>query len=90
MYEKSSASTGVDEARLEHFARKLGAYASIPPTRVTLKEHAKCVAYQARIIRGQALTQRSTVQPTKDELSQESHGRYIGQLFHLLQQAVRS
>jgi hypothetical protein len=54
MYDRSSASTGVDEARLDLFARKQRAYDSIPPTRAALKEHAKRAAYQAGIW-GQAI-----------------------------------
>ena len=37
-----------------------------------------------------SLTQRSAVQPTGGGLRLERRGRYIGQLFHLLRQAVRS
>jgi len=40
-YDKSSAATGVDEARLDLFARKQRSYDAIPPTSVALKEHAK-------------------------------------------------
>ena len=54
MYDRSSAAAGVDEARLDLFARKQRSYDSIPPTRAALKEHAKHAAYQAGIIWGQA------------------------------------
>ena len=50
MYDRSSAATSVDEARLDLFARKQMPYNSIPPTRAALREHAKCAAYQAGII----------------------------------------
>ena len=92
MYDRLSASSGVDEARLDLFARKQRAYDAIPPTRAALKEHAKHAAYQAGIIWGtvNSLTQRSAVQPTGGELRRERRGRYVGQLFHVLQQAVRS
>ena len=54
MYDRSSATTGVDEARLDLFAHKQRPYNSIPPTQAALREHAKRVAYQAGIIWGQA------------------------------------
>lgn len=54
MYDRSSAATGVDEARLDLFARKQRPYNSIPPTQAALREHAKRAAYQAGIIWGQA------------------------------------
>ena len=54
MYDRSSAATSVDEARLDLFARKQRPYNSIPPTRAALREHAKRAAYQAGIIWGQA------------------------------------
>ena len=54
MYERSSAATGVDEARLHIFARKQRPYNSIPATQAALREHAKRAAYQAGIIWGQA------------------------------------
>ncbi|KAG0722278.1 hypothetical protein GWK47_006094 [Chionoecetes opilio] len=47
MYDRSSAATGVDEARLDLFAPKQRAYNSIPPTQAALREHAKRAAYQA-------------------------------------------
>ena len=40
--------------RLDLFARKGRSYDAIPPTSMALKEHAKCAAYQAGIIWGQA------------------------------------
>lgn len=55
LYDRSSAATGVNEARLDLFARKQRSYDSIPPTQAALKEHAKRAAYQAGIIWGQAL-----------------------------------
>lgn len=54
MYDRSSAATGVDEARLNLFARKQRSYDVIPPTSAALMEHAKRAAYQAGIIWGQA------------------------------------
>ena len=53
MYDRSSAATDVDEARLHMFARKQRPYDSIPPTQAALREHAKRAAYQAGVIWGQ-------------------------------------
>ena len=41
MYDRSSAATGVDEARLHMCARKQRPYDSILPTQAALREHAK-------------------------------------------------
>ena len=56
MYDRSSAATGVDEARLHMFARKQRPYDSIPPTQADLREHAKLkrAAYQVGVFWGQA------------------------------------
>ena len=56
MYDRSSAATGVDEARLHIFARKQRPYDSIPPTQADIREHAKLkrAAYQVGVIWGQA------------------------------------
>ena len=54
MYDRSSAATGVDEARLHMIARKQRPYYSIPPTQAALREHAKRAAYQVGVIWGQA------------------------------------
>ena len=56
VYDRSSAATGVDEARLHMFARKQRPYDSIPPTQADLREHAKLnlAAYQVGVIWGQA------------------------------------
>ncbi|CAB1444144.1 unnamed protein product [Pleuronectes platessa] len=54
MYDRSSAATGVDEARLNLFAHKQRSYDAIPPTSAALIKHAKRAAYQAGIIWGQA------------------------------------
>ena len=51
MYDRSSASTGVDEARVDLIGRKQRAYDAVPPSRAALTEH----AYQAGIIWGQAI-----------------------------------
>ena len=44
MYDKSSTATGVNNARLDMFARKQRPYQAIPPTRSALLQHN---AYQA-------------------------------------------
>jgi hypothetical protein len=53
VYDRSSAVTSVDEARLDLFARKQRPYNSIPPTQAALREHTKHAAYQAGIVWGQ-------------------------------------
>ena len=50
MYDRSSAATGVDQARLHMFARKQRPFDSIPPTQAALREHTKRAAYQAGVI----------------------------------------
>ena len=47
MYNRSSIADGVDEARLDLFARKQRPYEAIPPTRAALIQHIKHAAYQA-------------------------------------------
>ena len=54
MSNRSRPVTGVDQARLDLFARKQRPYDAIPPTSAALKEHAKRAAYQAGVIWGQA------------------------------------
>ena len=54
MYDRSSAATGVDETRLDLFARKQRSYDALSPTRAALMEHTKRAAYQSGIIWGQA------------------------------------
>ena len=46
MYDRSSADTSVNDARLNLFARKQKPYDAIPPTRSALKLHLKRVANQ--------------------------------------------
>ena len=55
MYDRSSTTSSVNEARLDLFAKKQRSYDSIPPTQAALKEHAKRAAYQAGHIWGQCL-----------------------------------
>jgi len=55
MYDRSSTTSSVDEARLDLFARKQRSYDMIPPTQSVLKQHAKRAAYQAGHIWGQCV-----------------------------------
>ena len=92
-YNISIALTGVDEARLDLFARKHRAYDAIPPTRATWARSmwnvlpTKLGSSRDRQL---SLSKRSAVQPTRGGLRQERSGRYVGHLFYLLRQAVRS
>ena len=54
MYDRSSATIHVNNARLDLFAHKQRSYDAIPPTQAALKEHSKRAAYQAGCIWGQA------------------------------------
>ena len=62
MYDRSSATSSVDEARLDLFARKQRSYDMIPPTQSVLKEHAKRAAYQAGHIWGQCVIRQPELQ----------------------------
>lgn len=55
LYDRSSESSSVNEARLELFARKQRTYDYIPPSKAALVEHAKRAAYQAGHVWYQAL-----------------------------------
>ena len=55
MYDRSSTADGVDEARLDLFARKQRSYEAIPPTRAALIQHTKRAAYQAGCVWVQAI-----------------------------------
>lgn len=50
LYDKSSETTSVDDARLDLFARKQKPYENIPPTRSALVQHTKRAAYQVNIL----------------------------------------
>ena len=66
MYDKSSAAEGVDDARLDMFARKQRAYDTIPPTRAALPQHVKRAAYQASCIWSQSMVKQPEMQsPTE-------------------------
>ena len=52
MYDRSSSTEAVDDARLELFSRKQRSYEAIPPTRSALAQHIRRAAYQSACIRG--------------------------------------
>ncbi|KAL7370274.1 hypothetical protein ABVT39_024501 [Epinephelus coioides] len=54
MYDRSSTAEGVDDARLDMFARKQRPYEAIPLTQSALKQHVKRAAYQAGCIWSQS------------------------------------
>jgi hypothetical protein len=54
MYDRSSTSASVANARLEMFARKQRPFDAIPPTQAALFQHAKRATYQAGCIWSQA------------------------------------
>ena len=55
MYDRSSTAGGVEEARLDLFARKRRPYEAILPTRAALIQHTKRAAYQAGCVWAQAI-----------------------------------
>ena len=54
MYDKSSTTTMVNDARLDLFAQKERSYQAIPSTRAYFQKHAQHAAYQAGLICGRA------------------------------------
>lgn len=54
MYDRSSTTTTVNDARLDLFTRKQRSYQAIPPTQASLQKHAQHATYQAGLIWGQA------------------------------------
>ena len=54
MYDRSSTTCKVDEARFDLFARKQRAYDAIPPTQAALTEHVKRAVFQAGHVWGQS------------------------------------
>ena len=52
LYGRSSPATGVDEVRLDLFARKQKSNDAIPPTRADMVQHTKRAAYQVGSILG--------------------------------------
>jgi len=66
MYDRFSADTSVNDARLNVFPRKQRPYVAIPPTQSALKLHSKCAAYQGGIIWGQATLPRPVTKSSAD------------------------
>ena len=71
MYDRSSTADGVDEARLDMFARKQRPYEAIPPTRAALLQHVKRAAYQAGCIWSQATVCQPETEPCRLGLDQD-------------------
>ena len=55
LYDRSSSTESVDEARLELFSRRQRSYEAIPPYRAALIQHIRRAAYQSGCIWSQAL-----------------------------------
>ncbi|KAJ8353186.1 hypothetical protein SKAU_G00207530 [Synaphobranchus kaupii] len=53
MYDRSSTADGVDNARLDMFARKQRPYEAIPPTQAALLQHVRRATYQSEKLRKQ-------------------------------------
>ena len=66
--------TGVNDARLELFARKQRSFDSIPPTKAALLEHSKRAVYQSGVIWSQsAVSQPETQSPQYWDWIQEAY-----------------
>ena len=55
MYDRSSSTETVDDARLDLFARKQRSYEAIPPTHAALVQHTRRAAYQTACILSRTL-----------------------------------
>ena len=66
MYDRSSTATGVNNARLDMFARKQRPYQAIPPTRSALLQHVKRAAYQAVSVWSQSTLRQPETQSPAD------------------------
>ena len=66
MYDRSNTARGVDDARLDMFARKQRPYEAIPPTRAALHQHVKLATYQAGYIWSQSLVRQPETQSPAD------------------------
>ena len=65
MYDRSSTTTCVNNARVDMFARKQRPYQAIPPTRSALLQHVKRAAYRTGSVWSQStLRQPQTQSPT--------------------------
>lgn len=66
MYDRSSTATGVDDSRLDMFARKQRPYEAIPPTQAALLQHVKRAAYVAGCIWSQSTLRQPETQSPAD------------------------
>ena len=66
MYDKSSTAKGVNNARLDMFARKQRPYQAIQATRSALLQHVKRAAYQAGCIWSQSTLRQPEMQSLAD------------------------
>ena len=66
MYDRSSASTGVNAARLDLFARKQRPYEAIPPILAALVYHTKRAIYQASCICDQSTFHQMEIESPAD------------------------
>ena len=62
IYDRSSTTTCVNDARLDLFARKQRSYEAIPPTQSALLQHTKSAAYHAGCVWSQATVCRPEAQ----------------------------
>jgi len=91
MYDRPSADTSGNDARLNFFARKQRPYDAIPP-QSALKLHSEHAAYQGRIIWGQATLSRPVTKSPAGwgGVGQVTRGRYFGLTLHQLLQVVEN
>ena len=92
MYDRSSTTEAVDEARLDLFARKQRSYDAIPPTQAALIQHTRRATYQAGCIWGQATVCQMEPQSPSDwgGRKKTTFGKPFGQHFLRLLRAVNS
>ena len=92
IYYRSSTAKGVDDARLDMFARKQKPYEAIPPTRGALLQHTKRAANQAGCIWSQSKVHKPETQDPAEWGWRKKMvcGMFSGQTFHLLPRVVSS
>jgi len=90
MYDRSSTAEGVDDARLDMFARKQRPHEAIPPTRGALLQHTKRAAYQAGCMWSQSIVHKPETHDPADWGWRKKmvSGTFSGQTFHLLPRVV--
>jgi len=91
MYDRSSADTSVNDARLNFFTHKQRPYDAIQP-QSALKLHSEHAAYQGRIIWGQATLPQPVTKSPADwgGVGEVTRGRYFGLTFYQLLQGVEN